>query len=286
MTARFFENEGGRIAYDVQGQGPLVVCVPGMGDVRGEYRFLAAQLAQAGLQAAAMDVRGHGESSVDWDDVSVAGIGSDILALIRTLQAGPAVVVGTSMAAGAAVWAAAEAPEQVRGLVLIGPFVSGETSPAARLLYAALFARPWGPGAWIRYFTTLYPTRKPDDFGAYTAALRANLKEPGRLESLRRMITASKAASDARLGRIRAPALIVMGSKDPDFKDPQAEARRLAERLRSGGAAAEYRMVDEAGHYPHVEMPDVVGEPIAAFALQVFSHRPEQQAQPLAAAAA
>ena len=28
----------GRIAYDVAGSGPLVVCVPGMGELRSSYR--------------------------------------------------------------------------------------------------------------------------------------------------------------------------------------------------------------------------------------------------------
>ena len=52
----------GRIAYDATGEGPLVVCVPGMGDVRSVYRFLAAALAQAGYRIATMDLRGHGGS--------------------------------------------------------------------------------------------------------------------------------------------------------------------------------------------------------------------------------
>jgi len=38
--------ENGRIAYDDAGSGPLVVCIPSIGDVRAEYRFLAEQLIQ------------------------------------------------------------------------------------------------------------------------------------------------------------------------------------------------------------------------------------------------
>ena len=116
MTTLFLDHQNGRIAYDETGTGPLVVCVPSMGDVRAEYRFLAPQLAQAGYRVVTMDVRGHGESSTAWDDFSVAGVGSDIVALIRHLDGGPAVVVGESMAAGATVWAAAEAPELVAGV--------------------------------------------------------------------------------------------------------------------------------------------------------------------------
>ena len=65
--------------------GPLVVCAPGMGDLRGEYRFLAPQLAAAGYRVVVFDVRGHGESSVYWNDYSVAGIGADMLAIARAL---------------------------------------------------------------------------------------------------------------------------------------------------------------------------------------------------------
>ena len=220
MNTQFLERETGTIAYDDAGSGPLIICVPSMGDLRSEYRFLAPQLVAAGYRVVTMDVRGHGESSTAWADFSVAGVGSDIVALAQALDAGPAIVVGTSMAAGAAVWAAAEAPALFAGLALIGPFVRGETSTLNRLLYAALFPRPWGPAAWLRYFSTLFPTRKPADFAAYTAALRANLGERGRMEALQQMLLASKAASAARVTAVKLPALVVMGSKDPDFKDP------------------------------------------------------------------
>jgi len=108
MATQFFQHQNGRLAYDDAGSGPLVICIPSMGDVRGEYRFLAPQLVAAGYRAVTLDVRGHGESSTDWSDFSVAAIGSDILALIRHLKADSAFVIGTSMAAGASVWAAAE----------------------------------------------------------------------------------------------------------------------------------------------------------------------------------
>ena len=39
----FAEIEGGRIAYDVTGQGPLVVLSHGVGDRRQAYRFLAPE---------------------------------------------------------------------------------------------------------------------------------------------------------------------------------------------------------------------------------------------------
>lgn len=36
----YLDRPSGRIAYDRIGEGPLVICLPGMGDVRSVYRFL------------------------------------------------------------------------------------------------------------------------------------------------------------------------------------------------------------------------------------------------------
>ena len=112
----FLEAGGGRIAYDVTGQGPLVVLSHGMGEHRQVYRFLAPQLARAGYRVAAADLRGHGESSMGWasvtgkDAITRTDVAGDLLALIRHLG-GPAVIVGHSISGGAATIAAATAPE-------------------------------------------------------------------------------------------------------------------------------------------------------------------------------
>ena len=80
------------------------------------------------------------------------------------------------------------------------------------------------------------------------------------MEALQQMLLASKAASAARVTAVKLPALVVMGSKDPDFKDPGAEARWVAESL--GGRC---EIVVDAGHYPHVEMPEVTGPLLLSF---------------------
>lgn len=109
---KFLSVTGGRIAYDVTGEGPLVVCVPGMGDLRAAFRLLAPRLAEAVYQVATMDMRGHGESSTGWGSYTQTSIGADVIALIRHLG-GPAVVLGHSFASGSAIAAAADAPADV-----------------------------------------------------------------------------------------------------------------------------------------------------------------------------
>jgi pimeloyl-ACP methyl ester carboxylesterase len=110
------------IAFDDEGQGPLVLCLPAGGDLRSECRFLTPQLVDAGYRIVTMDLRGQGESSASWAKYSASAVGSDVLALINHLDDGPAVIIGASVAAAPAIWAAVEAAVSVSGLVLIGCF--------------------------------------------------------------------------------------------------------------------------------------------------------------------
>ncbi len=260
--ATYLNVGNGAIAYeDSGGSGPLVVCVPGMGDVREQYRFLAPSLISAGYRVVTMDLRGMGDSSTDWPDYSAAAVGSDIVALIAHLGAPRAFVIGNSMAAAAAVWAAAQMPDRIGGIVLIGPFVRDVPAPwwSGPVLKVAMM-RPWGAASWSMYYKSLYPTSPPADLDDYRQALRDNLKQPGRMEALQAMLDASKAPCEARIAEVKAPVLVIMGSKDPDFGDPAAEANLVTTRL-----DGQLVMVDGAGHYPHVEMPNEVEPAIIKF---------------------
>ena len=62
MATLFLDRESGRIAYDVRGSGPLVICAPGMGDIRQTFRHIVPALVAAGHRVATFDLRGHGES--------------------------------------------------------------------------------------------------------------------------------------------------------------------------------------------------------------------------------
>lgn len=262
LKTQYFETEGGRIAYDdTGGNGPLVIAIPGMGDVRAEYRHLRPALQAAGYRVATMDIRGHGESSAPWDDYSAHAVGRDALALVKHLNADGAFIFGNSFAAGSALWAANEMPGKVYGVVLLGPIV--RDAPPSLLMEAAVklgFAGPWRVWFWTSYWDSLFPLRKPDDHAAYREALAANMREPGRMDALKKMVSLSKAGTEAIVGIKPVPALVVMGSKDPDFKDALAEADWLADKL-----SAQRIAVAGAGHYPHVEAPQQIAPAIVSF---------------------
>jgi pimeloyl-ACP methyl ester carboxylesterase len=262
MQTKFFERPEGIIAYDdSQGDGELVVMWPGMGALRAEYRYLAPELADAGYRVVSADLRGHGESSVGWSEYTIPAVAEDMLALIEHLDAGPAHLVGTSFTPGSAVWAAAERPEVIRSLILISAFVRGQPPNLAQsLAQAVLLNGPWKVPAWGMYYKTLYPTCQPDDFDAYIARLKANLREPGRFAALTGLAAAPKTPSEERLGRVKVPVLVVMGTQDPDWPDPEAEARFIADAL-----SGELVLVEGAGHYPQTEMPEQVAPAVLDF---------------------
>jgi len=231
-----------------------------MGDIRQEYRFLAPRLVAAGYRVVTVDLRGHGDSAATLTDPSVAGVGADLAGLIEHLNAGKARVLGDSMAAGAAVWLAAERPDLVEKIVLMGAAVRGRTDFWSSLLYGSLFGGFWGPDVWVAFYDTLYPTKKPTDFAEYKKTLKASLARKGGMEALKKMITAPKDASETRLSAVKVPALVLMGTKDPDFPRPEDEARFVAQSV--GGT---YAMIEGAGHYPHAEFPEVTAPLVIDF---------------------
>lgn len=271
MAMQFLEREGKLVSYEVFGSGPAVLCVPSMGDLRAEYRWLVPHLTGAGFQVITLDQRGMGDSSPAWADYSVAAVGSDVVALARHLRVAPVVAIGDSSGGGAAVWAAAEAPDVVAGIVLLNAFVRDFPSlknTLMGLLLRVLLSGPWGPGFWVNYYGSLYPTRPPADLADYQARLRNSLREPGRMAALRGQVQASKRASAERLSRVRVPALVVFGTRDPDFPDPSAEARWIAEQVRG-----EVQLIADAGHYPHAEMPAETAAVVLPFLRRVLSPR-------------
>jgi pimeloyl-ACP methyl ester carboxylesterase len=251
----------GRIAFDVAGEaGPLVVCLPGMGELRSSYRHTRPALVREGFRTATMDLRGHGDSDTTFTTYDDVAAGSDALALVEHLG-GPAVLVGNSMGAGAAVWAAAERPDLVQGLVLIGPFVRNvPMNPLLALVFRVAMSGPWARRVWVSYLPKLSPGPRQDDYAEHVEAISASLARPGRVAAFTATTRTSHAPAEARLDDVRAPTLVIMGTRDPDFPDPAGEAHHVAERL-----DAEILLVDGSGHYPHADDPEAVNPTVIAF---------------------
>jgi pimeloyl-ACP methyl ester carboxylesterase len=257
----------GKVAFEVDGAGPLVVLVPGMGDLRGAYRHLAPSLRMAGHRVAVTDLRSHGDSDASFSTYGDEATAGDLIALVEHLG-GPAVLVGNSLAAGAAALVAALRPDLVSGLVLIGPFVRDpELNLATRLMLRVAMSRPWGARAWVAYLPTLNAGQRPDDFDAHRTAIARSLARPGYARAFWQTTRqTTHAPVEAHLAQVDAPTLVIMGELDPDWPDPAAEAQWIAATL--GG---EVVMVPDAGHYPQSQQPGITSESILAFLTTVVT---------------
>ncbi len=258
MATSFVEQGGGRIAYEVHGQGPLVVLSHGMGEDRRSYRHLIPLLVDAGYRVASVDVRGHGDSSAGWPTYAPTEVGGDLLAVVRDLGGGPATLVGNSSSAAAVVFAATDAPELVNGIVLVGAFVAQPNNPFLRLAQAVVLRSPRLFGLFHR---TLFPVHRPADDAAYRRAMVAALRRPGRMAAVRGVVVPVEPHWTAQAPQVRQPVLVLMGAKDPDFRDPAGEAR-AARRLFE---VAEARMISDSGHYPHADRPEAMAAELVEF---------------------
>lgn len=262
-SPQYIDRPGGRVAYEVDGRGPLVVLVPGMGDLRQSYRLVAPLLAAAGYRVAACDLRGHGDSDTTFDSYSDEATASDVLALIDALG-GPAVIVGNSMGAGAAVIAAATRGELVAGLVLVGPFVRSSGGAIQRLAMRAVLAPAWAAMTWKMYLPKLYAGKLPEDFEQYRDQVVTSIRRPGHARAFSRTTRLTHDGAEAHLDEVKSPAVVIMGARDPDFADPRAEAEWIGRRLN-----ATVVMVEEAGHYPQSQQPQVTFDAIETFLKKV-----------------
>lgn len=271
--------EGGEIAFDVDGRGPLVVLAHGMGDTRHSYRFVVPALVAAGFRVANVDIRGCGESSATWASYSRGDIAGDLLAVIRHLG-GPAVVIGQSISGGAATVAAARAPQDVVGAIELAPFTRAQRFDLLGMLrharhrkgmthLATMMLRGSVP-AWLRYLDLAIP-QKPADWPQEWARIAGHLGDPARMAALRAMGQTSPADAGEQLPHVTVPVLVVMGTADPDWADPRAEGEGVIAALRPG--IGRLAIIDGAGHYPHVERPGEVVELAVPFLRSVFSTR-------------
>lgn len=254
--------EGGRLAYEDHGTGPLVVLAHGMGNSRRAYRFLAPALVRAGYRTVALDLRGCGVSDAGWGSYSRSAIAGDLIALLHHLGE-PAILVGHSISGGAVTIAAAREPELVTGVVEIAPFTRRQRFRLGDLRvprYRRGLTRLAGMmllgsrRQWARYLDVAVPGVRPSDWTEDLGRIDSMLSDGARMRALRRMGTSSPTEGESELAGIRCPVLVIEGALDPDWVSPEGEGEAIVRALPQG--AGELAVIEAAGHYPHVQCPE------------------------------
>ena len=82
------------------------------------------------------------------------------------------------------------------------------------------------------------------------------MREPGRMKAMQKMGRTPPTDAGEQLPKVQCPVLIVEGTLDPDWADPEAEGRAIVAALPAG--QGRLAMIEGAGHYPHVQYPEQV----------------------------
>src|SRR5438876_11104208 len=120
---KFIEVSGGKLAYEVAGQGPTMLCLPSMGDTRREFERLAPQLIEAGYRIITTDLRGMGQSRGNFASYSIQALSADIEAILEAEHIEHVILIACSVSAASAGLFALEHPERGSGLVMISRMV-------------------------------------------------------------------------------------------------------------------------------------------------------------------
>lgn len=251
---RFLPSADGDLAYRDTGSGDLVVLLhSGFVDHRiwDDHVPLLAER----YRVVAPDTRGHGFSAnatapFRWAD--------DLAALLRHLDAGPAVLVGLSMGGVIATDTVLEHPGLVRAVVTAGA-VTGDfryTDAWHRELQDTI-AGALAAGdvtTWLDAFLRLVPGpgRSADDIDP---EIPRRVREMA-LHTLSKHSAGEKdwlvpvTGSLDRAGEIRVPLLAVNGALEP------AELHTAAERLAAAVPDGRTATLEDTGHYSAMERPD------------------------------
>lgn len=260
---------GGRIAFRAAGAGspPVVLLHPGYTHHRiwdGHLERLAER-----VLTVAPDARAHGWSSTPYAPFRQC---DDVAALIRHLDAGPAVLVGVSMGAGAAVDTALEHPELVRALVISGAGTNEQefTDPdvLAILQRVDRAVADQDPRAWLDAMQEFLPgpERSLADVDPAVVARVRSLQEHFVRTHVRPGVVAPTHVQGSwdRLAEITVPVLGIVG--ELDFPDHLSACRRALESVADGRGVV---TIPEAAHFPNLEQPEAWHRIIDEFLTEV-----------------
>lgn len=256
--------DGVDLYYEVEGEGPPLVLVNGLGANLVYWAPVVSRL-KARHTVVTYDHRGAGRSDTPPGPYSIARLTDDLIGLLDALAISRAIIVGHSMGGYVAMQTAAHHPARVDRLVLYS--TAAEMSwPAARFIESV--ERVWTAcpdipsSALTRIFTpwSWSPEKlSSDGFVEMLAQFADENPYKMTLEGFRAQMEACFGFEGLPLlDRIDAPTLVIGGRND--LLSPLAAQQRLADGV--GGARL---VVSNAAHNTHVEAPAWFAEEVLGF---------------------
>jgi 2-hydroxy-6-oxonona-2,4-dienedioate hydrolase len=252
---RRVEAGGVRVRFREAGRGPPIVLAHGLGMSADYWWRNGPPLAAAGFRVLAPDFPGFGSTGRPANGLSVPDQARFLAAFSDAAGTGPAVYVGHSLSCQAALHLAAEQPARVRALVLASP--TGDPRPGRMAREA------WG------FFLDAFrepPSIIPVVAGAY---LRTGVRH-----YLGTWLGGARHDVFALLPRVSAPALVLVGDRDPVAPVPLARA------LANGLANGRLGIVRGGAHALIYDHPERFNRRVRAFLARVLASDPASSAEP------
>jgi pimeloyl-ACP methyl ester carboxylesterase len=254
------------------GSGPLALCLHGFPDAAYTWRHLLPALAGAGFHAVAPFMRGYAPTAVPADGAYHLGaLVADAVALHEVLGGDAnAVLIGHDWGAEAAYGAAAFAPDRWRRLVTLAvppaaldEVLFSDYEQLKRSFYLFMFRDPAGLAETavarddLAFLDKLWRDWSPGfQPGEHLARAKDCLRQPANLAAA---LGYYRAAVDQEAAARQAPqpALYLHGARDGCIG---VDLVRGAERLLA--PSSRMIVIDEAGHFLHLEKPGQVNDHI------------------------
>jgi pimeloyl-ACP methyl ester carboxylesterase len=250
---RYFRaRDGAELAFAESGSNkPALLLVHGWQADHTVWRHVIEALGPQ-THTIALDLRGSGESDAA-GPFRLERYAADLRELVDALELGPVVVAGHSMGATVALRFAVDAPELVRGLVLIAPVPAsgGGYSPKGEAYLRSTAGDQIAARNWLA--RTFASAPEPAALERLCAAAARTDRDVA-LESFQSWAHADFAEATTA---IRAPALVIAPERDA----PEVHERKVAALLPN----ARYVLLPESGHYAILERPNEIAALIREF---------------------
>ncbi len=251
------------IHYEVQGRGEPLLMIQGLGH-SSRFWFLQLPVLQQHFRTVVYDCRGVGRSSKPKEIYTIADDAADALSVLDALEIERAHVVGLSRGGYIAQELAIEHPQRMSRLALMATHYGGPG-------YLEATSKLWGEildveglsreqifRRGIEYTTTPEFFTSQLEMAERVVAMR--MKQPQPAYSFKLQFD-SAVAHDTRerVGRVRAPTLVLAGRQD------RVVPLELVEKLCRAIPGARLAVVENAGHLVFLEQPEVVNRLLVEF---------------------
>jgi pimeloyl-ACP methyl ester carboxylesterase len=267
---RDIELNDARFHYLEAGEGPPVLLIHGYADSSYTWHKNIGPLAEAGFRVLAVDLPGLGESEIPQGfDFTPEAMARTVLAFLDQKGLDRVHLVGNSMGGNLSLYLAVNHPERVDRIVPTDPACylperHKIVTALARNSIAAALIRPL-VGPWAYHIGLRRTYHNPDKITPQIYAQKTNaFHRPEYPDTLIRLGGAyfgeTFETTSKRFGEIDAPTLLIWGETDR-----LVNTKYFAERLHRDLPGSQLVVIENSGHLPHQETPEIFNPRVIDF---------------------